>query len=234
MRAMLSTFVLILLSVLITNNVDTAIEKTTLKDYVISEAYQLDKKIEESMKNEYSYLEAIKLDNHIEESNELTKDELKKLTYEDAYKIGEDVVRKKLAIYKKKALKDEYRKLAIVIAKRHNIPPTMFVALIQTESGFNPRSRSHKNAKGLCQIIPSNYKRLGIKDPYDPIQNMNGGAKYFKYLSKKFKGNYSLILAAYNAGPGAVIEYKHNIPPYKETQEYVQKVVNKFKKYKKG
>ena len=104
-------------------------------------------------------------------------------------------------------------------------------AIIKAESDFDPRAVSKKGAKGLMQIMPENFKRLGLKDPFDPKQNINAGARYFKQMYERFKGKVSLSLAAYNAGPTAVDQYK-TIPPYEETEEYVKRVLKYYYNYK--
>jgi soluble lytic murein transglycosylase-like protein len=104
-------------------------------------------------------------------------------------------------------------------------------AIIKAESGFDPRAVSKKGAKGLMQIMPENFKPLGIKDPFDPSQNINAGARYFKQMFDRFNGKLALSLAAYNAGPTAVERYK-TVPPYEETEEYVRRVLKFYYNYK--
>ncbi|MCG7492608.1 lytic transglycosylase domain-containing protein [Thalassobius sp. Cn5-15] len=104
-------------------------------------------------------------------------------------------------------------------ARRHNIPETMFLKLVQQESGFNAKAVSPKGALGLAQLMPATAKTLGV-DPRDPYENLEGGARYLAEQYRAF-GSWRLALAAYNAGPGAV--KKHGgIPPYKETRNYVR------------
>ena len=104
-------------------------------------------------------------------------------------------------------------------ARQHGIPEDLFLRLVQQESGWNPRARSHKGATGLAQLMPGTAAKLGV-NPNDPVQNLNGGARYLRMMYNQF-GNWRLALAAYNAGPGAVQKY-NGIPPYRETRNYVR------------
>lgn len=113
----------------------------------------------------------------------------------------------------------------------YDIDPDLIMAVIQAESGFNPRAVSSKGAMGLMQLMPATARELGVSDPFDIEDNIMGGVKYLRYLSEKYKGNLELILAAYNAGPYAVDRYR-GIPPYRETQNYVQRVLSIYRRRK--
>jgi len=115
-------------------------------------------------------------------------------------------------------------------SQQYGISFPLLKAMIKAESDFDPQAVSRKGAKGLMQIMPENYKVLGIQNPFDPKQNINGGARYFRQLYDKY-GKVSLSLAAYNAGPTAVDQYK-TIPPYQETEQYVERVLKYYYKYK--
>lgn len=111
-----------------------------------------------------------------------------------------------------------YLALAREAARRHNVPEDLFLRLVQQESGWNARAVSHKGAIGLAQLMPQTAALLGV-DPNDPLQNLDGGARYLREQYETF-GDWRLALAAYNAGPGAVRQHG-GIPPYDETRNYV-------------
>ena len=116
-------------------------------------------------------------------------------------------------------------------SQQYGVSFPLLKAIIKAESGFDPRAVSKKGAKGLMQIMPENFKPLGIKDPFDPSQNIHAGARYFKQMYDRFNGKIALSLAAYNAGPTAVERY-NTVPPYLETEEYVEKVLKYYYNYK--
>ncbi len=108
---------------------------------------------------------------------------------------------------------------------------SLLKAMIKVESDFDSRAVSKKGALGLMQIMPQNLQAFNIREPYDPKDNIMGGARYFKSLIERFEGKLPLALAAYNAGPTIVDKYR-DIPPIKETQDYVKKVMKYFYLYK--
>ena len=120
--------------------------------------------------------------------------------------------------------KGRYKPLAEAAARKYGIPPDLFNRLVQQESNWNPRAKSNKGAIGLAQLIPATARALGV-NPNDPKQNLDGGARYLAKQYRKF-GSWRLALAAYNAGPGAVEKY-NGVPPYKETRNYVKKILGK-------
>ena len=106
-------------------------------------------------------------------------------------------------------------------AEKHGIDPALLAGLVKQESGFNPNAGSPAGARGLTQLMPGTAAGLGVTDVLDPIQNLDGGAKYLRQQLDAFGGDVTRALAAYNAGPGAVQRYG-GVPPYAETQNYVR------------
>jgi soluble lytic murein transglycosylase-like protein len=117
-----------------------------------------------------------------------------------------------------------YDKLIRETAALHRVDPALVKAVVHAESAFNPNALSRKGASGLMQLMPATARRYGVKDIFDPTQNVQGGVRYLKDLLRQFNYNHRLVAAAYNAGENAVIRFK-GIPPYNETQDYVRKVM---------
>lgn len=118
-------------------------------------------------------------------------------------------------------------------SKRHGVSFAILKAIMKAESNFNPKAVSKKGAMGLMQIMPENFKSLRVKNPFNPRENIMGGAWYFKQLLNRFDGKLHLALAAYNAGPDNVSRLK-TIPPIRETELYVKKVIRYYNLFKKG
>jgi soluble lytic murein transglycosylase-like protein len=125
-----------------------------------------------------------------------------------------------------------YDDIIALAAETTGLSFSLLKAVIHVESYFNPRAVSKKGALGLMQIMPGNLNSLQITDPFDPQENVMGGARYLKSMLEQFDGQLPLALAAYNAGPTAVIRY-NDIPPFPETKDYVQKVMRFFNFYDK-
>jgi soluble lytic murein transglycosylase-like protein len=126
-----------------------------------------------------------------------------------------------------KAIVDLVRRLA----PEYGLHPQLVLSIIETESNFDVVALSPRNAKGLMQLIPETASRFGVRNAYDPVQNVRGGMAYLRWLMSYFQGNVSLVAAAYNAGEGAVNRYL-GVPPYAETRAYVLKVLSGFSYFK--
>ncbi len=116
-------------------------------------------------------------------------------------------------------------------ANRHQIDPALVKAIIMAESSYNPKAISKKGARGLMQLMPKTAEILGVKDSFNPEQNINAGVKHFKGLMNRFKGDVKLALAAYNAGSRKVRKYQ-GVPPFKATQYYIKKVFEYYQYYR--
>jgi soluble lytic murein transglycosylase-like protein len=125
----------------------------------------------------------------------------------------------------------QYDSLIEQSAARNGIDPALLHGLIQQESGFDPSAQSSAGASGLTQLMPGTASSLGVANPLDPAESIEGGARYLAEMLSRFAGNTSDALAAYNAGPGAVEQYG-GVPPYAETQSYVQKVLGYAESYR--
>lgn len=116
------------------------------------------------------------------------------------------------------------QQVADIKAQQYHLPPGLLHAVIAQESGWNPEAKSPVGALGMMQLMPGTAAGLGVKNPLDPVQNIDGGARYLSHLMQEFGGNVKLALAAYNAGPAAVKKYG-GVPPYAETQHYVNTIL---------
>ncbi len=113
---------------------------------------------------------------------------------------------------------------------RYSVDPALVKAIIRAESNFNPYAVSPKGAEGLMQLMPATANMVQVADSFNPADNISGGVRYFRYLLDKFEGDVTLSLAAYNAGEANVRKYG-GIPPFKETQQYVRRVLSHYEKY---
>jgi hypothetical protein len=116
-------------------------------------------------------------------------------------------------------------------ARAHGVEAALVHAVITAESGYNPRAYSKAGATGLMQLMPATAARYGVRNIWDPVENIQGGVRYLKDLIAMFNGNLELAVAAYNAGENAVIRHGHRIPPYAETVHYVPKVLGFYKRF---
>ena len=119
------------------------------------------------------------------------------------------------------------------VARRHALDPELVRAVIQVESAWNPRARSRKGALGLMQLMPATGARYGVRDPFDPRENISGGARHLRFLLNRFGGDRRLALAAYNAGENAV-DANRGVPPYRETHLYLERVETIYGKLRAG
>ncbi|MDV7211498.1 lytic transglycosylase domain-containing protein [Azotobacter beijerinckii] len=127
-----------------------------------------------------------------------------------------------------------YAALVAAAAAEHGLPEALLHAVIRAESNYDPHAISPKGAAGLMQLMPDTARELGVADVWDPAANIRGGARYLKRLLEMFDQDLSLAVAAYNAGPGAVIGSGSAIPPSAETQRYVPKVLEYYRRLQSG
>jgi len=122
----------------------------------------------------------------------------------------------------------ELTRLAEEASRRYGLDPSLVLAVVAVESGFRPEAVSPKGAQGLMQLMPRTAAALGVSDPLDPEQNLDAGVRHLEALLKQYNGDLRRALAAYNAGQGAVAKYS-GVPPYRETREYVKRVLERYR-----
>jgi len=127
--------------------------------------------------------------------------------------------------------KTPFQRIIRAAAERYGVDADLIHCVIAVESNFDPKAVSSKNARGLMQLLPQTAAQLGVKDVFDPEQNVDGGTRYLRDLLKKYS-NLTLALAAYNAGPQRVDQYGRRVPPYLETMKYVQRIAKSYAKIK--
>lgn len=128
--------------------------------------------------------------------------------------------------------KTPFQKVIRAAAERYSIDADLIHCVIAVESNFDPKAISRKNARGLMQLLPQTAAQFGVKDIFNPEENVNAGTRYLHDLLGKYHNNLTLALAAYNAGPERVDQYGHRVPPYLETMKYVQRIANSYAKIK--
>jgi soluble lytic murein transglycosylase-like protein len=120
--------------------------------------------------------------------------------------------------------------LILRASREHRMSPGLVKAVIHVESKFDPRAISHRGARGLMQLMPATAGELGVRDPFNPWQNIDGGTRYLQQMVERFDGDLRLGLAAYHAGPSRVVQYG-GIPPYRATRQYVDRVLKLYRRY---
>jgi soluble lytic murein transglycosylase-like protein len=125
-----------------------------------------------------------------------------------------------------------YDSMILQHSYNHGIDPSLVKAVMKAESNFNPNAVSNKGAQGLMQLMPDTSRLMRVYDPFDPDENIRGGARYLSLLDETFQGNLELVLAAYNAGPNRVKEHNMNVPPIEETKTFIKRVKQYYNKLK--
>ncbi|HVO66044.1 MAG TPA: lytic transglycosylase domain-containing protein [Syntrophales bacterium] len=143
------------------------------------------------------------------------------------------IMREKRIIFDRKLGEDisKYDHLIAKASEKYSVDPALIKAVIKAESNFNHRAVSKKGARGLMQLMPATASSLQVQDSFHPESNIEGGVRYLRYLLNYFSGNLHLAIAAYNAGENAVIRYG-GVPPYRETQTYVRRVLSYLDKFR--
>jgi soluble lytic murein transglycosylase-like protein len=127
---------------------------------------------------------------------------------------------------------NRYGRLVAKAAREQKLDRALLQAVIAAESGYDPYAISRKGAVGLMQLRPETARRYGVRNLYDPAENIRGGAQYLRDLMRRFNNDLSLTLAAYNAGEDAIVRYGNRVPPYRETLEYVPRVMDLYQQYR--
>lgn len=138
-------------------------------------------------------------------------------------------------VAKRLSSKSQQRRYTTTIrkmAEQHGLSEHLIHAVISVESAYNPLAVSSAGAQGLMQLMPATANRFRVADAFDPVDNIRGGTSYLKSLLRLFNNDLTLALAAYNAGENAVKRYNNRVPPFRETQEYVKKVLKRYKQYR--
>jgi soluble lytic murein transglycosylase-like protein len=143
----------------------------------------------------------------------------------------EMILREKRILFQPNLDVNKYDYLITKAADKFKLDSALIKAVIKAESNFNHKAVSPVGAQGLMQLMPATASSMQVEDSFHPEKNIEGGARYLRYLLNTYKGNLTLALAAYNAGEKAVAKYNYNVPPYRETQNYVRRVMNFYKSY---
>lgn len=141
------------------------------------------------------------------------------------------IMREKRILFQANLDVSKYDELINKAANKFKLDSALIKAIIKAESNFNHRAVSRVGAQGLMQLMPKTASSMNVEDSFHPEKNIEGGARYLRYLINTYKGDLTLALAAYNAGEKAVAKYNYNVPPYRETQNYVKRVFSFYKSY---
>jgi hypothetical protein len=144
------------------------------------------------------------------------------------------ILREKRILFSKGIDIRQYDKIISDAAGKFNLDIALIKAVIKAESNFNHNAVSRAGAKGLMQLMPQTASALKVDDVFHPGDNIEGGARYLRYLLNLYRGNLTLALAAYNAGEGAVAKYNYGVPPYRETQNYIRRVLAFYESFSKS
>ncbi|PKN70682.1 MAG: lytic transglycosylase [Deltaproteobacteria bacterium HGW-Deltaproteobacteria-12] len=143
------------------------------------------------------------------------------------------VLKEKRILFRRNLDINKFDQLIITAAGKHKIDPALIKAVIKAESNFNHQAVSPVGAQGLMQLMPSTASQLQVEDAFHPEKNIEGGVRYLRYLLNLYRGNLPLALAAYNAGEGAVSKYNNQVPPYRETRNYINRVLSYYNSFSK-
>jgi soluble lytic murein transglycosylase-like protein len=193
-------------------------------------AIELDLKIMSEYRESRAVIEAAKLDQIIEEGSKVADFELKKMTLAQAYNYKPELVKRKMASMNRRQQKRAIIEAIREIAPQYKVDTKLILAMARTESNFNHKAVSSASARGVMQLIDSTAERVGVRDSFNPVENIHGGIRYIKGLMQKYPGKTHWALAAYNAGPGWVDHYK-GIPPFNETEDYIRKVSKYYREF---
>ncbi len=141
------------------------------------------------------------------------------------------VLKEKRILFRKNIDINNYDQIIMRAADKHKMDPALIKAVIKAESNFNHQAVSPVGAQGLMQLMPATASHLQVDDAFHPEKNIEGGVRYLRYLLTLYRGNLTLALAAYNAGEGAVAKYHNQVPPYRETKNYVNRVLSLYNSF---
>jgi soluble lytic murein transglycosylase-like protein len=143
------------------------------------------------------------------------------------------VLKEKRILFRHNIDINKYDQLILMACNKHKIDPALIKAVIKAESNFNHQAVSPVGAQGLMQLMPATASQLQVEDAFHPEKNIEGGVRYLRYLLTLYHGNLTLALAAYNAGERAVAKHHNQVPPYRETQNYVKRVLSFYNSFSK-